>query len=233
MRTLPAEPAAEAPTTTLMLPTRPVDAAPVDNRSQPLLPEAASPLVREIGPDAPADAAASVCRRTAPLPPLSLPPDDTTTAPPTAPTLCRDQPDESIKEPPVLVPLPTVTLTDPARPPVLDPLLTEAQPELPDTDAPVCSWSDPDTPAEDTLDVINVRDPEPEEMLLPVRRVIEPPVAAESARPASTITAAPCPLADAPAVTLMVPALPEVADPVDTTIGPELPFADGPVLRPS
>ena len=77
----------DAPATTLILPTRPVEAPPVDNNIHPLFPDADDPVARDMVPDTPADATWLVDRMIAPEPPLLLPPLDTTTGPPTAPTL--------------------------------------------------------------------------------------------------------------------------------------------------
>jgi hypothetical protein len=126
---------------------------------------------------------------------------------------------------------PTTTLTDPAVPLVALPLSTISQPELPFTEVPEDRSTLPDTPAEVTLALVMTTEPEPELTPVPLRSTAFPPICMPKARPPDTsmlppLTAAadvapasscrepPVPERPAPAVMLILPALPLVPEPV-------------------
>ena len=66
-------------------------------------------------------------------------------------------------------------LMDPPRPLVAVPVVSAIQPLFPPTDTPELSCSEPDTPRLPTLADVSNSDPDPHDVLLPLRTTIDPP----------------------------------------------------------
>lgn len=103
-------------------------------------------------------------------------------------------------------------------------------PEFPSDDEPVNSNTEPDTPAEVTLPVWNVNQPEPELAELPEMTEICPPTSGKL-DPADSIMSPPAPDPETPTRRLTAPARLESEEPEAMTTSPELAATAVPVSR--
>ena len=87
--------------------------------------------------------------------------------------------------------LPTVRLTAPATPPLAAPLPMRTQPLFPDALMPLVIAMPPDTPATAASADASTIEPEPDDELLPLKMLTEPPLLLPDAWPPLTVNTPP------------------------------------------
>ena len=216
------------PTMTLTEPATPPVAAPLPMRSQPVLPELALPEASVIEPELPVDVDDADWTIKEPDPELMLDPDSMLILPPSE--VLNEVPAESDTLPPAPDPLlPTMMLTDPARPVADEPLLTLTQPALPETEEPEPTATLPETPDDRAGADVNEIDPEPPLKLEPEDIISGPPTPSAVVLPLDKNNRPDdCPELLPPTTMLIVPATPPVDAPVDIHNAPLLPDTELP-----
>lgn len=244
--TEPAEPAKAVPLLRMIRPDVPaLRTVPVAMNTAPELPEYAVPEDNNTVPDTPVPAEFAERTYTGPeevvgeeLVPLSRntgplftspAPDRMMTAPPVSPAAVVAPPAITTGEPGCAFDVPTTTDTEPAAPPCASDDATRMRPLLPDADVPVTRVMLPVSPAYSAFAVRIEMAPLDDDVPAPLNREIVPPTfCVVVVVPARINTPAPVPDVALPAVTLMVPAEPDVAGPVNRFKEPDCPDTELP-----
>jgi hypothetical protein len=137
-----------------------------------------------------------------------------------------------IKPPTPLFPVPTVTLIDPAVPPVAAPVPIESEPDEPELLVPELNVRRPVTPPSPAFEVRIVIAPLVLAMPCPLVRPMAPPVSLLLS-PEVMVINPPTPLLPVPTVMLIAPPLPSVAAPEPSETVPDEPELVVPELKTS